>query len=72
LEQKFFRKMADLTDDCTLLILVELYGVMTSTLNQDVKRNKERFPQDFVFHLTKRNKRRLPQIVITSRLNFFP
>lgn len=32
--------------------LAELYGVTTSALNQAVKRNKERFPDDFMFQLT--------------------
>lgn len=33
--------------------LAELYGVETKALNQAVKRNKERFPDDFMFQLTK-------------------
>ena len=33
--------------------LAELYGVMTGTLNQAVKRNKKRFPEDFMFQLSK-------------------
>ncbi len=32
--------------------LSEMYGVETRTLNQAVKRNIERFPQDFMFQLT--------------------
>ena len=32
--------------------LAKLYGVSTSVLNQAVKRNPERFPQDFMFQLT--------------------
>ena len=32
--------------------LAELYGVETRTLNQAVKRNKERSPIDFMFQLT--------------------
>lgn len=32
--------------------LAELYGVTTSALNQAVKRNQERFPEDFMFQLT--------------------
>jgi hypothetical protein len=31
--------------------LAELYGVATKTLNQAVKRNAERFPEDFMFQL---------------------
>ncbi len=32
--------------------LAELYGVETKVLNQAVKRNLERFPEDFMFQLT--------------------
>jgi hypothetical protein len=32
--------------------LAKLYGVTTGALNQSVKRNAERFPQDFAFQLT--------------------
>lgn len=31
--------------------LAELYGVTTSRLNEAVKRNRERFPADFMFQL---------------------
>ncbi|MDH4028585.1 MAG: ORF6N domain-containing protein [Nitrospirota bacterium] len=34
--------------------LAELYGVETSNLNKSVKRNSDRFPQDFMFQLTKK------------------
>jgi len=30
-----------------------LYGVSTKRLNEQVKRNKRRFPEDFVFRLTR-------------------
>ena len=33
--------------------LAVLYGVSTKALNQAVKRNLERFPEDFMFQLTK-------------------
>lgn len=33
--------------------LAELYGVTTSRLNEQVTRNRKRFPQDFMFRLTK-------------------
>ena len=33
--------------------LAQLYGVLTKNLNKAVKRNIERFPQDFMFQLTK-------------------
>lgn len=32
--------------------LAELYGVTTGALNQAIKRNAERFPEDFMFQLT--------------------
>jgi hypothetical protein len=36
--------------------LAALYGVPTKVLNQAVKRNRERFPRDFMFRLTRREK----------------
>ncbi len=33
--------------------LAEFYGVATKRLNEQVKRNKDRFPEDFMFQLTK-------------------
>jgi len=33
--------------------LAELYGVETRVLNQAVSRNRERFPADFMFRLTR-------------------
>ena len=32
--------------------LAKLYGVTTKRLNEQVKRNRERFPEDFMFQLT--------------------
>jgi len=32
--------------------LAELYGVTTKRLNEQVKRNRQRFPADFMFQLT--------------------
>ncbi|MEW6601741.1 MAG: ORF6N domain-containing protein [Nitrospirota bacterium] len=37
--------------------LADLYGVSTKVLNQAVKRNKERFPDEFMFQLTKHEKK---------------
>ena len=34
--------------------LARLYGVTTGNLNKAVKRNRERFPEDFMFRLTKK------------------
>ena len=36
--------------------LAKLYGVSTKALNQAVKRNRERFPNDFMFQLTQGEK----------------
>jgi hypothetical protein len=36
--------------------LAALYGVPTKVLNQSVRRNKNRFPADFMFQLTKAEK----------------
>ncbi len=36
--------------------LAELYGVSTKVLNQAVKRNNKRFPDEFMFQLTKHEK----------------
>ncbi|MFA6295572.1 MAG: ORF6N domain-containing protein [Candidatus Paceibacterota bacterium] len=41
--------------------IAQLYGVSTKVLNQTVKRNKERFPTDFMFQLNKLEKE---QVVI--------
>ncbi|MEW6745335.1 MAG: ORF6N domain-containing protein [Planctomycetota bacterium] len=32
--------------------LAEIYGVSTKRLNEQVKRNRRRFPEDFMFRLT--------------------
>ena len=48
--------------------LAELYGVPVRQLNQQVKRNPERFPGDFVFRLTEKEQRFLrSQIVISKK-----
>lgn len=36
--------------------LADLYGVPTKALNQAIKRNADRFPEDFLFQLTKEEK----------------
>src|SRR3990172_1168859 len=36
--------------------LAALYGVTTKRLNEQVKRNRGRFPEDFMFQLTEREK----------------
>ncbi len=46
--------------------LADLYCVETRVLNQAVRRNKERFPDDFLFSLTRAEIRNISQIVICS------
>ena len=47
--------------------LAELYGVETRVLNQAVKRNINRFPEDFMFQLTAEERDNMSsQIVMTS------
>jgi phage regulator Rha-like protein len=48
--------------------LAELYGVRVRHLNQQVKRNRERFPPDFMFQLTAKEHQILrSQTVISSQ-----
>ena len=42
--------------------LAKLYGVATKVLNQAVKRNRARFPEDFMFRLTKEERNELVTI----------
>ena len=48
--------------------LAKLYGVETRVLNQAVRRNIERFPEDFMFALTREEIRNISQIVICSEI----
>jgi len=48
--------------------LAELYGVSTKVLNQAVKRNLDRFPEDFMFQLTKEEADTWWQYVMSNRL----
>jgi len=53
--------------------LAKLYNVPTKTLNQAVKRNKDRFPEDFMFQLTEIEKNELVancdhQIIVKNEL----
>jgi ORF6N domain len=47
--------------------LAELYGVLTKALNQQVQRNRKRFPEDFMFQLTKEETENLRSQIVTSR-----
>ena len=52
--------------------LAGLYGVETRALNQAVRRNLDRFPEDFMFSLTREEIRNLSQIVISSKMKHAP
>ncbi|HEX8281334.1 MAG TPA: ORF6N domain-containing protein [Chthoniobacterales bacterium] len=45
--------------------LAKLYGVTTKVLNQAVKRNAERFPEDFMFRLTAEEAERSRSQIVT-------
>lgn len=52
--------------------LADLYGVETKVLNQAVKRNIERFPEDFMFQLTNNEKDKVTNLrsqIVTSSLH---
>lgn len=46
--------------------LAELYGVQTKVFIQAIKRNEERFPDDFMFQLSKREFENLRSQIVTS------
>jgi hypothetical protein len=48
--------------------LAELYGVPTKHLNQQVSRNRKRFPEDFMFRLTKEEAESLRSQIVTSNV----
>jgi len=48
--------------------LADLYGVPTKALNQQVQRNRKRFPEDFMFQLTKEEAVNLRSQFATSSL----
>jgi hypothetical protein len=47
--------------------LAELYGVPTFRLNEQVKRNRKRFPPDFIFRLTSREAKTLTSQIAMSK-----
>ena len=48
--------------------LASLYGVETKALNQAVKRNLGRFPEDFMFQLTKEEAEFSRSQIVTMKL----
>lgn len=51
--------------------LAELYGVETKVLKQAVRRNITRFPEDFMFELTKEELDSLRSQFVTSKSSVF-
>jgi len=47
--------------------LADLYGVTTKRLNEQVRRNIDRFPSDFMFQLTNAEAERLRSQIATSK-----
>ena len=47
--------------------LAELYGVSTKVLNQQVRRNRNRFPPDFMFQLSEEEAELLRSQIVTSK-----
>src|SRR5512137_2989191 len=53
--------------------LAGLYGTTTKRLNEQVKRNRSRFPEDFMFQLTKKEKAEVVAICDhLAKLKFSP
>jgi len=50
--------------------LAELYGVETGAVNRAVKRNGERFPEDFMRSLTREEILGISQSVTSSKIKF--
>ncbi len=49
--------------------LARIYGVTTTRLNQQVKRNIDRFPEDFMFQLTKEE---FDRLILQNATLIFP
>ena len=47
--------------------LAELYDVPTHRLNEQVKRNKDRFPKDFMFQLSEEERNSLRSQIASSK-----
>jgi hypothetical protein len=59
----FFRGQKVMLDE----VLAELYGVTTKRLNEQVTRNLDRFPEDFMFRLSREELAHLKSQSATSR-----
>jgi len=73
------RKVSAVSIDLRILILrhqkvildtalAELYNVPVKRLNEQIKRNRKRFPADFMFHLTPRENKSLRSQFATSNI----
>jgi len=67
-EQKILNKIYVVRGEKVMLDrdLAEMYGVETKIFNQSVKRNKERFPNDFMFMLSEKEWNNLKPQISTS------
>ncbi len=70
LQEKILKSIYVFRDQKVLIDsdLAELYGVSTKQLNQAVKRNIERFPDDFMFQLSKEEWQNLKSQFVTSKI----
>lgn len=68
-EERIFSSIYEIRGQKVMLDadLAEMYGVETRTLNQAVKRNNDRFPEDFMFQLTSAEWENLKSQIVTSR-----
>ena len=67
-EQKILNKIYVVRGEKVMIDrdLAEMYGVETKIFNQSVKRNKERFPKDFMFMLSEKEWNNLKPQISTS------
>lgn len=70
-DESIYRKIFVVRDQKVMLDsdLAELYQVDTKRLNEQVKRNSDRFPQDFMFQLSEEEWSNLRSQIATSSLH---
>ena len=72
MEPKQIQKIIYSIRDHTVMLdsdLACLYGVKTKTLIQAVKRNRDRFPSDFMFQLIYQDVTGLRSQIVTSKIS---
>jgi len=52
--------------------IAELYGVETDELNQAIKNNPEKFPEDYAFELDEEEKKEVIKILDNHKIKFSP